>query len=119
MKRCAGRIPFAMDKQACCPVCASHRMMNFLKVSDVPVHVGTLWASQDAARSCPKGDIHLAFCQDCGFITNLAYDPGRVEYDQPYDNSLHFSAVFQDYALSLAQALVDRYSLFEKDVIEI
>jgi SAM-dependent methyltransferase len=94
-------------------------MVNFLKVFDVPVHVGALWASRDAARSCPRGDIHLAFCQDCSFIANLAFDPERLAYNQPYDNSLDFSAVFRDYAHSLAQALVDRYSLFEKDVVEI
>jgi hypothetical protein len=90
-----------------------------MEVSAIPTRVGVLWPSQDAAKSCLKGDIHLAFCQDCSFITNLNYDSGRVEYDQAYDNSLHFSAVFQEYARSLAQDLVGRYNLYEKDVIEI
>jgi len=86
---------------------------------DVPVHCNLLWPSRDAARHCPRGDIKLAFCPVCGFITNLAFDPARLEYTQAYENSLHFSPRFQDYALSQAARLIERYDLYYKDIIEI
>jgi SAM-dependent methyltransferase len=91
----------------------------FFEVLDQPVHIGVQWSDQDAARRCPKGDIKLAFCHGCGFIWNLAFDPGCLEYTQAYDNSLHFSPFFQEYACLLATRLIERYNLYNKDVIEI
>ena len=91
----------------------------FFEIMDMPVHVGVLWPSQDAARNCPKGDIELAFCNTCGFISNLAFDPTRVQYSQEYDNSLDFSPLFQQHVRSLAMRLIDRNDLHNKSVIEI
>ncbi|HZW03213.1 MAG TPA: class I SAM-dependent methyltransferase, partial [Anaerolineaceae bacterium] len=42
-----------------------------------------------------------------------------MAYTEQYENSLHFSPRFQDYAHSLAASLIDRYDLREKDVVEI
>jgi len=102
-----------------CPVCASRHLKVFFEMLDVPVHCNLLWESQDAARYCPKGDIRLAFCPVCGFITNLAFDPTPLEYTQAYDNSLYFSPRFHDYAQSQAERLIECYDLYNKDIIEI
>jgi SAM-dependent methyltransferase len=108
-----------MSKENVCPVCASTDVSMFFEVLDMPVHVGVQWPNQDEARHCPKGDIKLAFCHSCSFIANLAFDPARLEYAEAYDNSLHFSPFFQEYARSLATRLIERYDLRAKDVIEI
>jgi len=42
-----------------------------------------------------------------------------MEYSQAYENSLHFSPRFQEYAEALAKKLIDRYNLYHKDIIEI
>ena len=42
-----------------------------------------------------------------------------MEYAQSYENPLHFSSRFQEYALSLVKDLVDRYGLIDKDIVEI
>ncbi len=102
-----------------CPVCGSENIQMFFEVLEVPVHIGILWATVDEARDCPKGDIKLAFCRDCGVVSNIAFDPALMEYSQAYDNSLCYSACFQDYAESLASQLIERYDLRNKDVIEI
>jgi SAM-dependent methyltransferase len=102
-----------------CPVCASPQLSVFSEIFDVPVHCNLLWRSREAARHCPRGDIRLAFCPNCGFITNLAFESSRLEYTQEYENSLHFSSRFQDYARSLATRLVEKYKLYNKDIIEI
>ena len=108
-----------MSKENICPVCASTDVSIFFEVLDMPVHIGVQWSNQDAARHCPKGDIKLAFCHSCSFIANVAFDPARLGYTEAYDNSLHFSPFFQEYARSLATRLIERYDLRDKDVIEI
>lgn len=102
-----------------CPLCGSKQVRMFFEMLDVPVHCNVLWSDQRAARNCPKGDIKLGFCPVCSFIANLAFEPARLEYTQAYDNSLHFSPRFQDYARSLAKLLVERYGLYNRDIIEI
>ena len=66
-----------------------------------------------------QGDIRLAFCRSCGHVYNTAFDPARLTYSASYDNSLHFSPRFQEYARELAADLVERYALHGKTVIEI
>ncbi len=85
----------------------------------MPVHIGVQWPNQDAARRCPKGDIKLAFCHSCGLVANLAFDPARLAYSQAYDNSLYFSPFFREYARSLATRLIERYNLYNKQIVEI
>lgn len=85
----------------------------------MPVSIGVQWPSAEEARACGKGDLQLAFCGECGFIWNQAFDAGRLEYSQRYDNSLDFSPVFQEYARSLARRLIGTYDIRAKDVVEI
>jgi hypothetical protein len=68
---------------------------------------------------CPKGDIELVFCPVCGHIMNRVFDPSRVEYTKNYENPLDFSTTFQAYAKSLAEQLIDRYNLHNKNIISI
>ncbi len=102
-----------------CPICGSKHLQVFFEVSDVPVHCNILWPSQDVAQICPRGDIQLAYCPVCSFVTNLKFEPDRLEYTEAYHNPLHFSPYFRVYARSLAEQLIDRYDLNNKDIIEI
>jgi SAM-dependent methyltransferase len=91
----------------------------FFTMMDVPIYCNLLWSERQAALNCPKGDIKLAFCPQTGLITNVAFDPNKLDYDQDYENSLHYSPRFQAYAQSLAEDLVKRHQLEEKEIIEI
>jgi SAM-dependent methyltransferase len=102
-----------------CAACGSPQLEAFFEMLEVPVYCNLLWSEQQAARNCPKGDIKLAFCRECGFITNVAFDPSKLGYSQDYENSLYYSPRFQEYAQSLAAGLVERHNLYNKDVIEI
>ncbi|NES21025.1 MAG: class I SAM-dependent methyltransferase [Symploca sp. SIO3E6] len=102
-----------------CPVCQSPDLELFFAMLEMPVYCNLLWPEQQAARNCPKGDIKLAFCPSCGFITNVAFDPAKLGYSQDYENSLHYSPRFQEYAQSLANGLVENHHLYDKDIIEI
>jgi SAM-dependent methyltransferase len=102
-----------------CTVCQSDAARPLLAIEDVPAHCNLLWPTREEARSAPRGDIRLCFCPECGHLFNAAFDPRRMAYTQAYDNSLHFSPLFQQYAATLAQELVERHDLRGKEVVEI
>lgn len=102
-----------------CPVCFSSQFSTFYTISYAPVHVGILWRSKEEALNCLKGTIELAYCSDCEFIFNIAFDSSLMEYTEEYDNSLHFSKYYQSYAESVAKRLVEDYQLYNKKIIEI
>ncbi len=94
-------------------------MHIFFDMPDVPVFCNVLWPNRDAAQHCERGDIKLAFCPDTGLIHNVAFDPSRLDYTETYENALDFSPHFQGYIRSLADRLVQRHQLYQKDIIEI
>jgi SAM-dependent methyltransferase len=94
-------------------------VVEFLSMPRMPVFCNVLWDDRDGAVSCDRGDIELAFCEDCSFIFNTVFDPGLVEYSQRYDNCLHFSERFRNYAESLADGLIERHDLHGKLVVDV
>jgi SAM-dependent methyltransferase len=85
----------------------------------MPVLCNAPCVTRAAALSFPTGVIKLAFCPSCGLIFNQAYECKGITYDAQYENSLHYSSRFDEYIRSLAKDLVERFDLYEKDVIEI
>jgi SAM-dependent methyltransferase len=104
---------------AACPICTGRRAEPVLSLKDQPVLIGVLWPDAEAAQSCRTGDIDLTFCPDCGFLWNTSFDPDRIEYDQRYDNSLHFSPTFQTYSQALVDRLTGVYDLHGKTIVDI
>ena len=102
-----------------CPSCDATGLRVFFEASNVPTYVNFPCATRDEALACPRGDIALAVCGACGLITNVAFDPTRLVYREGYENSLHHSDVFQQYAQDMADRLVSGYELRDKDIIEI
>lgn len=108
-----------MTSISTCPVCQGMDNRVFYELPQQPAMIGMLWSTREAALDCPRGDLRLVFCPHCGFIFNHQFDPDRLQYSQAYDNSLHFSPVYQEYARRSAQALVDNYGVQGKTVLEI
>ena len=102
-----------------CPACEGSRSRVFFELGPVPVNCISLCPTPQEAERCPRGSIQLAFCADCGAIYNQAFNSQLLDYDRRYDNSLHFSPSFQRYAEELAERLIARYDLHNKDVIEV
>jgi hypothetical protein len=102
-----------------CPACGRGTLEPFLEIPAVPVFCNVLWPGRAAALAAPRGDIRLAFCRNCGLVYNVAFDPSLVQYGQRYENSLHFSPRFQQYARELAVRLVETHALHGKRVIGI
>lgn len=102
-----------------CTACRQGRVTAFFEIRGMPIRVNFLHSSKREATECPRGDIVLGICNDCGLISNVAFDPAALAYGEAYENSLHFSAVFQGYAESLADRLIDRFDLRNKTIVEI
>jgi SAM-dependent methyltransferase len=102
-----------------CPSCNTSKMEIFHQLPSVPSNSCILLDSPEEALSYPRGEIHLGFCPECGFISNLAFDQKLTEYSGRYEETQGFSGTFQKFHKELAQRLVDRYGLHHKKVIEI
>lgn len=102
-----------------CPACDCEGLDPVLDVDRVPVHCNILYETRAAAARAPVGDIALAFCGECGLLTNTAFEPQLTAYAGDYENSLHFSPRFQAFARELAQGLVERHGLRGREVAEI
>ena len=58
-----------------CPNCRSVALEPFHEVDGVPVNSCILVDSPEAAGNFPLGDVRLGFCPECGFVSNLSFDP--------------------------------------------
>ena len=102
-----------------CPNCGSENVTPFFELRQVPVHDVLLIRTREDAVQFPRGDIELAFCNDCSFIYNMAFDPGLESYSSEYEETQGFSPTFNKFHHAMADRLIDRYNLHEKDIIEI
>jgi SAM-dependent methyltransferase len=75
--------------------------------------------SREVAVNYPKGDITLAYCAGCGFVSNTAFDPSMHEYSTQYEETQGFSPTFRAFHNRLALSLIERFDLRHKKVVEI
>lgn len=102
-----------------CPACGSPSLHPFHAVDGVPVNSCLLVDDKAVALDFPRGDLRLANCSDCGFITNTAFDPARATYSQDYEETQAFSPLFRDFIGDLSRTWVERYDLAGRRVVEI
>jgi hypothetical protein len=102
-----------------CPLCADTSGVVWLTRENVPVHQNRVWATPAEARACPRGDLVLARCRQCGFVWNTAFDPERLPYDSDYDNRQSCSVAFRAYMAEIVDDLARRGALVGSTVLEI
>jgi SAM-dependent methyltransferase len=102
-----------------CPICGLGDVCLFIEIKQAPIYCNVLWDTRAAAIAAPRGDIALGYCPMCSHVYNYAFDPSLMIYSQEYENSLHFSERFQQYATDLAERLIERYDLRGRDIIEV
>jgi SAM-dependent methyltransferase len=113
------RPPLGEGAPGACPSCGSSRTEVFHEQGSVPVHSCRLVETREEALAFPRGTLRLAFCPDCGFITNTAYDAALQDYGVAYEETQGFSPRFRDFARDLAQRWIERNDLRGKAVLEI
>jgi SAM-dependent methyltransferase len=102
-----------------CPVCAEPAGATVFSADRVPVLCNVLLPTAEEARRAPTGAVDLVLCPACGMLWNAAFDASVVEYSPAYENSLHFSPRFQEFATELAAGLVERHALVGRTVLEV
>jgi SAM-dependent methyltransferase len=102
-----------------CPSCGSFARESFHDQAGIPVHSCRLVETRAEALAFPRGDLRLAFCADCGFISNTLYDQALQDYGVAYEETQSFSPRFRAFACELAQRWIDRHDLRGKSVLEI
>ena len=102
-----------------CPACGAAEMDPLADLGRVPVMSGVTFAEQSEAMESPAALMVLAVCPACTHVYNVAFDPGLVDYDADYDNSLHHSRLFQVYSHELVRRLASEYDLEGRHIVEL
>jgi SAM-dependent methyltransferase len=105
--------------RAACTSCGGAGMEVFHEIDGVPTNSCILLPTRQEALAYPCGDVRLAFCRHCGFISNIAFDPQLTEYSGRYEETQAFSPTFNAFHDKLARTLVERHDLHGKELIEI
>lgn len=104
---------------AACLVCGGTDTRIFVEIEQVPAQCNALFETQAVALAAPVAPMHLAFCETCGHFFNAAFDPDVIAYSGTYENSLHFSPHFHEFAVKLAERIVGEFDLRQRRVIDV
>lgn len=102
-----------------CPACGAPTLRSFYSVRGIPVQSNLLVDNADESKAFPVGDVLLAQCETCAFITNAAFDEARLMMSTAYEASQACSPTFGGFAKKLAEQWIERYDLRGKTLIEI
>ena len=102
-----------------CPCCSAKLGDPFYSVGPVPVHSCLMLDNAKDAAAFPAENVRLALCEDCGFVTNIDFDPKWSAYAPNYEDQQSFSPTFNSFAGRMAKDLIERYELDGKRVVEV
>jgi hypothetical protein len=97
----------ARPANSTCPLCESGDLLVFLERQNVPVHQNMTFRDATAARCAPRGDLELACCRTCGFVTNVAFREELLRYGEGYENDQTRSPTFEAHAEGRVASLVE------------
>jgi SAM-dependent methyltransferase len=83
------------------------RAPELLRLGNVPVYQNKMFETKVAAQACPRGDVVLVQDAPTGLVSNIAFDPGKLEYDESYQNEQGYSSAFQGHLLEV-MSILDR-----------
>jgi hypothetical protein len=115
------RVSFPQEKliDRSCPACGAHTLRMFYAVQGVPVQSNRQLRIAADAEAIPTGDIILAQCETCAFITNIAFDESLLPLGRAEATGPAMTPEFCDFAKQQADDWIDRFDLCGKTLIEI
>lgn len=102
-----------------CLACGGVSWAPLVRIPSIPVVANELLPSRERALGVARGEMLLAHCASCGLFFNAAFDERRIEYGGTYENALHFSPRFREYAEDLARELASAFRIRGGRVLEI
>ena len=107
------------DGSVRCVACLSNDLTDFFEIKQLPVHVGMLHDSHEAAMSAPTGTVCLSYCHHCGLVHNQQFDQSLTHFAPGYEVGLQHSQVFRAFIEQVARRLIDKFDLRRKSLFEI
>jgi SAM-dependent methyltransferase len=104
---------------ALCDACGRGTLEPFADLGEIPVLCGVHWADQGEALASPAGRMVLAYCRECAYVRNVAFEPELMVYDRTMDTNLHHSPAFQRFSAELVSHLAERFALAGKQVVDV
>jgi SAM-dependent methyltransferase len=101
-----------------CTVCGATDFLDFLEIKDIPAQDGVLWPTHEEAVRAPRGSILLSLCRTCSFVGNRTFEPALLKFSG-YNVSAEHSPLYQAFIKGLASALIERYDVRNKTVLDI
>ncbi len=108
-----------MDETRTCVACAASQTQPLADLGLVPVLSGVTFEDRGKALASPAAPIDLVYCPVCCHAYNASFNQTLLDYDVDYDNTLHHSSTFKEYAEDLARRLAREYELRGKLVVEL
>lgn len=102
-----------------CAACEVEALVAFYDGGAVPAHSCVLLDDAAEAGGYPMGRMQLAYCESCGFVQNVAFDPSLIDYGQDCEESQAFSPAFNRFAGDLAAELVQEHALRGGTALEV
>jgi SAM-dependent methyltransferase len=102
-----------------CPVCGNGSVHPVFSVDAQPANENVLYSTRDAALAARRGTIAIAFCDQCGFAFNQAFDPARLDYSEDYQYTQPASPRFNEFIEGVARELVGEYGIRNCSIVEI
>jgi hypothetical protein len=94
-----------------CKACGSTDIDLFYKVDRIPVHSCLMVDTREEALAFPKGDLELGFCNACGFIQNVKFDPKPQNYSPAYEETQAFSPRFVRFLEEICDDQIQKFGL--------
>ena len=82
---------------------SSHR--EIYRAEQLPVFQNRMFASEQAAKDCVRGNVVLVQDSSTGLIFNHAFDPELMRYDSDYQNEQGHSGAFRTHLAQVAQII--------------
>jgi SAM-dependent methyltransferase len=108
-----------MSQSTNCPICGSYKLTLFLERKQTPVHQNQIFTTYEAARKVVRGDLQLVVCEGCGFVTNMAFDLAKLQYNQTYDNTQTCSTMFLEHVDHLVRRIADSCQMNQPRIVEV
>ncbi len=102
-----------------CPSCYSPGMSPFYEVKNIPVNSCMMFSNSEEAINFNRGNLILGFCKNCGFISNMCFNPDLLDYASLVPEEQGFSSTFKAFAQRIALRLINKYDLHGKRIMEI
>ncbi len=102
-----------------CPNCQNQNTQNFYNVKNAPVQSCSIIRTIRESQQIPKVNISLSYCKKCGFIFNSYFNPEHAKYSDGYEDQQGFSPTFNQFSNELARSLIEKYQIYDKDIVEI